>query len=55
MSPETRSSTPSIHQLLVVRAEPVGQFTAQVVGLPEIHSTAASREAAIQQVRNVLG
>jgi len=39
---------------IVVRPEPPGQFTAQAVGLPELHATAATREEALQQIRNVL-
>src|SRR4051794_12402309 len=37
-----------------VRQEPSGQFSAQVVGLPELRATAATREAALQQVRTLL-
>jgi predicted RNase H-like HicB family nuclease len=43
-----------MHQLVKVRPEPPGQYTAHVVGLPEIQATAATREEAIQQVRHVL-
>src|SRR5262249_43916676 len=42
-------------QLVLVRPEPPGQFTAEVVGLPELRATAPSREEAIQQVRTRLG
>lgn len=45
------SSNESLHHWIVVRAAPAGQFTAQVLGLPELSATAASREEAIQQVR----
>src|SRR5438093_5027107 len=37
-------------QLILVRPEPPGQFTAQVVGLPELQVTADSREEAVRQV-----
>jgi hypothetical protein len=36
--------------LVTVHAEPPGQFTAQVVGLPEVRATAMTREQAINQV-----
>ena len=39
---------------VVVRPEPPGQYTAQVVGLPEIRSTAATRELAIAQAGSIL-
>lgn len=39
---------------IVVRPEPLGQFTAQAVGLPEVRATAATREEALQQVRATL-
>jgi predicted RNase H-like HicB family nuclease len=41
----------SSHHWIVVRPEPSGLFTAQLLGLPELHATAASREEAIEQVR----
>jgi hypothetical protein len=41
----------SLCQWIVVRPEPAGQFTAQLLGLPELSATAANREEAIQQVR----
>jgi hypothetical protein len=51
------SSTPinqsGLHWV-VVRLEPAGQFTAQVVGLPEIRATAETRAQALHQVRTVL-
>jgi predicted RNase H-like HicB family nuclease len=39
---------------VVLRPEPEGQFTARVVGLPEIQATAPTKEEALQQVRAVL-
>jgi hypothetical protein len=40
--------------LIHVRPEPPGQYTAQLVGLPELCATAGTQEAAIEQVRTVL-
>jgi hypothetical protein len=37
-----------------LQPEPPGQFTAQVVGIPELRATAATREDALQQVRTLL-
>jgi hypothetical protein len=37
-------------QLIRVRTEPSGRFTAQVVGLPELQASAATREEAVRQV-----
>jgi hypothetical protein len=39
---------------VVVRADPTGQFTAQVVGLPELQSTAAVKDDAVEEVRAML-
>jgi hypothetical protein len=44
----------SLHHWIVVRPEPAGQFTAQLLGLPELRATAASREDALQQIRAML-
>lgn len=41
----------SLYHWIVVRSEPASQFTAQLLGLPELHATAASRDEAIEQVR----
>jgi hypothetical protein len=41
-------------QLVVVRPEPSGQYTAQVVGIPEVRATAATEEEAIEQTRQTL-
>jgi hypothetical protein len=38
-------------QLLQIRAEPPGQYTAHLVGLSELRATASTREEAIVQVR----
>jgi hypothetical protein len=42
-------------QWVILRPEPPGQFTAQVVGLPEIHAVAPTREEAVGRVRAALG
>jgi hypothetical protein len=40
--------------MVVVRTEADGRATAEAVGIPEIRATAATREEAIQQVRQTL-
>ena len=45
----------TVRHWLVGRAEPSGQFTVQVVGVPELRATAATRADAIEQIRSVLG
>jgi hypothetical protein len=40
---------------VLVRPEPEGQFTASVVGLPELQATAPTRTDAVQQVVTLLG
>jgi hypothetical protein len=40
--------------LLIVRPEPEGQFTAQVMGIPEIRAVAATETQAIQQTKRLL-
>jgi hypothetical protein len=40
--------------LVRVREEPEGQFTAEILGAPDIRATAATREQAIEQVRTLL-
>ena len=44
----------SLYHWVVVRTEPTGQFTAQVVGIPEVRATSASRDEALQQVGAML-
>ncbi|MGH7171414.1 MAG: hypothetical protein ACRELF_06905 [Gemmataceae bacterium] len=51
LTPSNRNGHDSLYQWIVVRPEPTGQFTAQVVGIAELRATAASREEAIEQVR----
>jgi hypothetical protein len=54
MNPDDAPKTASTRHLVVVRPEPAGQYTARVVGLPEIRATAATEPGAIEQVRRVL-
>ena len=54
MAASTTIRTGSVQHWVVVRPEPAGNFTAQVVGLPELVATAATREEAIEQVRALL-
>jgi hypothetical protein len=54
MKPDIQSPSNPISQLVFVRPEPPGQYTAQMVGLPEIRATAATREEAIERVRDAL-
>ncbi|MHB1422953.1 MAG: type II toxin-antitoxin system HicB family antitoxin [Gemmataceae bacterium] len=49
-----RNERESLYHWVVVRPEPSGQFTAQVMGLPEVRATAASRSEALQQIGAVL-
>jgi hypothetical protein len=51
MLPSQSASNESLHQWIVVLPAPAGQFTAQLLGLPELSATAANREEAIAQVR----
>ena len=50
MPPHMPSGIDRLYSFVVVRPEPPGQHTATVVGIPEIHATAATREEAIEQV-----
>src|SRR2546427_811004 len=49
------SSACSASQLILVRPEPPGRFTAEVVGVPELQVTAASRDEALCEVEARLG
>lgn len=51
MLPTKATSNESLLHWLIVRPEGAGQFTAQLLGLPELTVTAVSREEAIKQVR----
>ena len=44
----------AVRYWVAVRPEPPSQFTAQVVGLPELHATGATRVRALQQVSDML-
>jgi hypothetical protein len=54
MKPDLLPSGALALPLVHVREEAPGRYTAQVVGLPEVRATAAAREEAIEQVRQVL-
>jgi hypothetical protein len=54
MQPPNTPRNGSWQHWVVVRPEPPGQFTAQVVGLPELRASAGTREEALQQVRALL-
>jgi predicted RNase H-like HicB family nuclease len=54
MAASTTIRNGSVQHWVVARPEPLGQFTAQVVGLPELAATAATREEAIEQVRGLI-
>ena len=54
MSASTAIRNGTVQHWVVVRTEPSGKFTAQVVGLPELIATAPTREEAIEQVRVML-
>src|SRR5216683_7193524 len=54
MKPDIRRLSIPISQLVLIDAEPSGQYTARAVGLPEIRASAATREEAIEQVRSAL-
>lgn len=51
MTPTSPIRAGSSSHLVRVCPEPPGQFTAEVVGLPELRACAATREEAIQVVR----
>jgi hypothetical protein len=51
LTPSNRNSHESLYHWVVVRPEPAGQFTAQLLGVPELHATAANRDEAIEQLR----
>jgi hypothetical protein len=44
----------NIYQWVSVRAEPAGQFTAQAIGLPDMHATAATSAEAIARVQGMV-
>ena len=42
----------TVRHWVVLREEPADRFTAQVIGLPELGATAATREEALQELRS---
>jgi predicted RNase H-like HicB family nuclease len=55
MSVANTTQNGSVYQWIVCRSEPSGQFTAEVVGLPELRASARTRAEAIEQIRALLG
>jgi predicted RNase H-like HicB family nuclease len=49
--PPNPAQNGSSQHWVVVHPEPSGQYSAQMVGLPELHTTAATREEALDQIR----
>jgi len=54
MKPDNPSSRSASTCLVEIRHEPAGQFTAQVLGVSELHSTAPTQEQAVDQLRALL-
>lgn len=54
MAASTTIQNGSVQHWVVARPEPSGSFTAQVVGVPELVATAATREEAIERVRGLI-
>ena len=54
MAASTTIRNGSVQHWVVARPEPSGSFTAQVVGVPELVATAATREEAIERVRGLI-
>jgi len=54
MGDKTPSLNTAVSCLVQLRPEPAGQFTAQVLGLPEVHATAATCEEAVERIRGLL-
>jgi hypothetical protein len=44
----------TLRQWIVTRPGPAGEVRAEVVGLPELHATAKSRDEAIERIRTLL-
>jgi hypothetical protein len=55
MLPSNSVANESSHLWIVVRPQPAGQFTAQLLGLPELAATAANRDEASEQIRLRIG
>src|SRR5262245_20598021 len=51
MSAGTTRPNGSMQHWVAIRPEPAGQFSAQVVGVPELCAVAATRDEAIAQIR----
>ena len=45
----------SVQHWVVGQMESSGEFTVQVVGVPELRATAATRAEAIERIRTMLG
>ena len=54
MSIARKTRKNQIRQWVVVRTDPGGQFTAQVMGVPELQSTGSTREQAIETIRTLI-
>jgi predicted RNase H-like HicB family nuclease len=54
MKTDVHPSDAALAPLVLVRPEPPGSYTAQLVGLPEIAATAATRAEAVEQVRKIV-
>src|SRR5438045_1061617 len=55
MSKSSRPSNGAVPHWVEVRAEPPGQYTAWIAGLPHVVATAATRDEALQRVHDRLG
>ncbi len=55
MSATSTGPNGTVQQWVTVCPEPQGQFTAQVVGLPDLRATAPTRAEAVRQARVLLG
>src|SRR5258708_3557292 len=54
MSSQQSPSNGRAYHPVVVRPEPPGRFTAQALGVPEIHAEADTADEAVEQVRRAL-
>src|SRR5580704_15081758 len=54
MQPDVLSSSALALQLVQLRIDSTGQFTAQVPGIPELSFTAPTRAQAVEQLRRVV-
>jgi hypothetical protein len=44
-----------MHQLIVVRQKSPGEYSAQFPGIPELETTASSKDQAIEKLRQLVG